>query len=75
MREKRESWTLRIQRSAWEPLRTFSKYTPARPEVKQAAETAENPLKGLIEPCEVVVGAVVPDVLVEDVTEGEEFWI
>jgi hypothetical protein len=44
--EKRESWTLRTQRSAVEFLITISKYTPARPDVKQAAATARKPLNG-----------------------------
>jgi len=44
--EKRESWTLRTQRSVVEPLSTISKYTPARPEVKHAAATARKPLNG-----------------------------
>ena len=44
--EKRESCTLRTQRSVVEPLSTISKYTPARPEVKHAAATARKPLKG-----------------------------
>jgi len=48
MREKRESWTLRTQRSAFEFLRTISKYTPAKPEVKQAAVTAAKPVRGFI---------------------------
>jgi hypothetical protein len=46
--EKRESCTLRTQRSAVEFLITISKYTPARPDVKQAAATARKPLKGII---------------------------
>jgi hypothetical protein len=44
--EKRESCTLRTQRSVVEPLSTISKYTPARPEVKHAAATARKPLNG-----------------------------
>ena len=44
--EKRESCTLRTQRSAVEFLITISKYTPARPDVKQAAATARKPLNG-----------------------------
>jgi hypothetical protein len=44
--EKRDSCTLRTQRSAVEFLSTISKYTPARPDVKQAAATARNPLNG-----------------------------
>lgn len=47
--EKTDSWTLRIQRSACEFLRTISKYTPASPDVKQAATTAMNPLSAFIE--------------------------
>lgn len=31
-----------------EPLRTISKYTPASPEVKQAAVTAPKPVSGLM---------------------------
>ena len=46
--EKRDSWTLRTHKSAFEFLSTISKYTPARPEVKQAAVTAPNPLRGLM---------------------------
>jgi len=45
-REKRESCTLRTQRSVLEFLSTISKYTPARPDVKQAAATARKPLNG-----------------------------
>ena len=48
IREKSDNWTLRTQRSAFEFLRTISKYTPARPEVKHAAVTAAKPLVGLI---------------------------
>jgi len=44
--EKRESCTLRTQRSAVEFLSTISKYTPAKPDVKQAAATARKPLNG-----------------------------
>lgn len=46
--EKSDSWTLRTHRSALEFLSTISKYTPARPDVKQAAVTAPNPLRGLM---------------------------
>src|SRR6266403_5917944 len=46
--EKRESCTLRTQRSVVEFLSTISKYTPARPDVKQAAATARKPLNGTI---------------------------
>jgi hypothetical protein len=46
--EKRESCTLRTQRSAVEFLITISKYTPARPDVKQAAATARKPLNGIM---------------------------
>src|ERR1700683_1725824 len=47
--ENADSWTLRIQRSACEFLRTISKYTPASPDVKQAATTAMIPLSPFIE--------------------------
>lgn len=47
-RENKDSWTFRTHRSALEFLRTISKYTPARPDVKQAAVTAPKPLSGLI---------------------------
>ena len=46
--EKSDSCTLRTQRSVVEFLSTISKYTPARPDVKQAAATARNPLNGTI---------------------------
>lgn len=46
--ENSESWTLRTQRSALEFLSTISKYTPASPEVKQAAVTAPKPFSGLM---------------------------
>jgi hypothetical protein len=46
--EKRESCTLRTQRSAVEFLSTISKYTPAKPDVKQAAATARKPLNGIM---------------------------
>lgn len=46
--EKSESCTLRTHKSALEFLRTISKYTPAKPEVKHAAMTAANPFKGSI---------------------------
>ena len=44
--EKRESWTLRTQRSPVVFFNTISKYTPASPDVKQAAATAMKPLTG-----------------------------
>jgi len=47
-REKSESWTLRTHRSAWEFLSTISKYTPAKPEVKHAANTAMKPFMGFM---------------------------
>lgn len=47
-RENMDNWTFRTHRSAFEPLRTISKYTPARPDVKHANETAINPTKGFI---------------------------
>ena len=47
-RENRESCTFRTQRSPGEFLRTISKYTPARPEVKHAATTAMKPLKAFM---------------------------
>ena len=46
--ENTESCTLRIQRSVCEFLRTISKYTPANPEVKQAATTAKSPFMAFI---------------------------
>ena len=46
--ENNESCKLRIQRSVCEFLRTISKYTPANPEVKQAATTAKNPFMAFI---------------------------
>lgn len=48
MRENNDSCTLRTQRSALEFFNTISKYTPARPEVKQAAVTAPKPLRGFM---------------------------
>lgn len=47
-RENKANWTFRTHRSAFEFLRTISKYTPARPDVKQAAVTAPKPLSGLM---------------------------
>jgi len=47
--ENADNWTLRTQRSACEFFRTISKYTPASPDVKQAATTAKNPLSAFIE--------------------------
>lgn len=46
--EKSESCTFRTHKSVFEFLRTISKYTPARPEVKHAAMTAAKPFKGSI---------------------------
>lgn len=58
--EKRESCTLRTHRSVAEFLSTISKYTPAKPDVKQAAATARNPLNGIIV-CTSADGSLPPD--------------
>ena len=42
-RENSANWTLRIQMSVVEPLRTISKYTPLKPLVMHAERTAMSP--------------------------------
>lgn len=46
--EKNDSWMFRSQSEVVEFFRIFSKYTPARPDIKQARETEKRPMERFI---------------------------